>query len=31
MSQNGAKEMGSRGYGYEEILKSFFADCEIKE
>ena len=30
MSQNGAKEMGSLGYGYEEILTSFFADCEIK-
>lgn len=30
MSQNGAKEMGRRGYGYEEILRSFFADCEIK-
>ncbi|MCM1175636.1 MAG: SpoIID/LytB domain-containing protein [Blautia sp.] len=29
MSQNGAKEMGSLGYGYEEILTSFFADCEV--
>lgn len=29
MSQNGAKEMGSLGYGYEEILMSFFADCEV--
>lgn len=31
MSQNGAKEMGSLGYSYQEILKSFFADCEVKE
>ncbi|MCM1252900.1 MAG: SpoIID/LytB domain-containing protein [Clostridium sp.] len=31
MSQNGAKEMGSRGYDYQEILKSFFADCEVHE
>lgn len=31
MSQNGAKEMGSRGYGYQDILKSFFADCEVRE
>ena len=30
MSQNGAKEMGRRGYGYEDILRSFFVDCEIK-
>lgn len=30
MSQNGAKEMGSLGYGYEEILRNFFTDCEIK-
>lgn len=29
MSQNGAKEMGSQGYSYEEILRSFFADCEV--
>ncbi len=31
MSQNGAKEMGSLGYDYQEILKSFFADCEVHE
>lgn len=31
MSQNGAKEMGSRGYSYEEILRSFFADCEVEQ
>ena len=31
MSQNGAKEMGSLGYGYEEILQSFFTDCEVRE
>ena len=30
MSQNGAKEMGSQGYGYEEILTTFFADCEVR-
>ena len=30
MSQNGAKEMGSLGYGYQEILKSFFTDCEVQ-
>lgn len=30
MSQNGAKEMGSLGYGYEEILMSFFAGCEVR-
>lgn len=29
MSQNGAKEMGSLGYDYQEILKSFFTDCEV--
>lgn len=29
MSQNGAKEMGSQGYSYEEILGSFFTDCEV--
>ncbi|MCM1047496.1 MAG: SpoIID/LytB domain-containing protein [Clostridiales bacterium] len=29
MSQNGAKEMGSLGYNYEEILDMFFADCEV--
>ncbi|MBD5494033.1 MAG: SpoIID/LytB domain-containing protein [Lachnospiraceae bacterium] len=29
MSQNCAKEMGNRGYGYTEILKSFFSDCEV--
>ena len=31
MSQNGAKEMGSLGYNYQEILKSFFTDCEVRE
>lgn len=31
MSQNCAKEMGSRGYGYKEILESFFSDCEVKD
>lgn len=31
MSQNGAKEMGSRGYSYQDILGSFFADCEVRE
>lgn len=31
MSQNGAKEMGSLGYDYQEILKSFFTDCEVHE
>lgn len=31
MSQNGAKEMGSLGYDYQEILKSFFTDCEVRE
>ncbi|MDE6750003.1 MAG: SpoIID/LytB domain-containing protein, partial [Lachnospiraceae bacterium] len=30
MSQNCAKEMGSQGYGYTEILESFFSDCEVK-
>ncbi|MCM1262658.1 MAG: SpoIID/LytB domain-containing protein [Butyrivibrio sp.] len=29
MSQNGAKEMGSLGYGYQEILDMFFTDCEV--
>lgn len=31
MSQNGAKEMGSLGYSYQEILSCFFADCEVRE
>lgn len=31
MSQNGAKEMGSRGYSYKEILQTFFAGCEVCE
>ena len=30
MSQNCAKEMGNQGYGYQEILESFFSDCEVK-
>ncbi len=30
MSQNCAKEMGSLGYDYQEILASFFTDCEVK-
>lgn len=30
MSQNCAKEMGNQGYGYKEILESFFSDCEVK-
>lgn len=29
MSQNGARQMGNLGYGYREILKCFFADCEV--
>lgn len=31
MSQNGAKAMGNLGYHYQEILGTFFADCEVKE
>ncbi len=31
MSQNGAKEMGSLGYSYQEILKNFFTDCEVRQ
>ncbi|MCM1156040.1 MAG: SpoIID/LytB domain-containing protein [Roseburia sp.] len=31
MSQNGAKEMGSLGYSYQDILKSFFTDCAVRE
>ena len=31
MSQNAAKEIGSLGYGYEEILGIFFADCEVRK
>lgn len=30
MSQNAAKEIGSLGYGYKEILGIFFADCEVR-
>lgn len=30
MSQNGAKEMGSQGYNYQEILDMFFEDCEVQ-
>lgn len=30
MSQNGAKEMGSLGYSYQEILENFFTDCEVR-
>lgn len=30
MSQNGAKEMGNLGYDYQEILESFFSDCEVQ-
>lgn len=31
MSQNAAKEIGSLGYGYQEILGVFFADCEVRK
>lgn len=31
MSQNGAKEMGSLGYSYQEILMNFFTDCEVRK
>ncbi|MBQ6806497.1 MAG: SpoIID/LytB domain-containing protein [Lachnospiraceae bacterium] len=31
MSQNGAKAMGKLGYRYQEILGTFFADCEVQE
>lgn len=31
MSQNGAKKMGSLGYDYQDILKFFFTDCEVRE
>ena len=31
MSQNGAKKMGSLGYSYQDILKFFFTDCEVRE
>lgn len=31
MSQNAAKAIGALGYGYQEILGMFFADCEVHE
>lgn len=31
MSQNGAKAMGNLGYSYQEILGTFFVDCEVRE
>ncbi len=31
MSQNGAKVMGNLGYHYQEILGTFFVDCEVKK
>ncbi len=31
MSQNAAKEAGSRGYDYQQILSLFFKDCEVRK
>ena len=31
MSQNAAKEIGSLGYDYKDILEIFFTDCEVRQ